>query len=270
MPAFPPPDPIDDLNRLKQELVYGYHILGQEGLGRGLLAHLTARLPGSDTFWSYQFGQSVEEVSVHDLREADFDANVVTGDGMVNPTLKTHGILYARRPDVCCIVHHHGDNCVALGAIGANLETFDRNAARFHNDIALIEDYDNAHQIAAQGDAMLSALGNKRALMLQHHGALVTGRTVSDAVISVIELERSAGVQLKAMSAGKLKTMDEGEIADAKEFMNSETFLTGTWNYYKRAIARARPDIALGGGMAADWGGAIAPDNTVIKAVYEE
>lgn len=223
---------------LGHELVTGYNMLGHAGLGLGLLAHLTARLPGRDTFWTYQLGKSVEEVEPDDLREVDFHLNPVSGDGNINPTLRIHGIIYAARPDVMCIAHHHGDNAVAMGAIGANVRTFDRNAARFHDDIEIIEDYDNAHEIAEQGDAILAKLVGKRALILQYHGVLVAGRSVRDTVISTIELERTMGVQLKAMAAGDLQTMREGEIANAKAFLTSDVFIDGTWEWRKRAMAR--------------------------------
>jgi L-fuculose-phosphate aldolase len=226
------------IEALKRELVDGYHMLGHAGLGLGLLAHLTARAPGVDTFWTYQLGKSVEEVSDDDLREVDFELNLQGPEGVVNPTLRIHGMVYAARPDIMCIAHHHGDNCVAMGAIGANLQNFDRNAARFHNDIDIIEDYDNAHEIAEQGDAIVNKLAGKRALILQYHGALVGGRSVRDTVISTIELERSMGVQLKAMAAGTIQTMREGEIDNAKSFLTSDLFIDGTWDYRKRAMAR--------------------------------
>lgn len=224
---------------LKRELVDGYHLLGHAGLGLGLLAHLTARVPGSDTFWTYQLGKSVEEVELEDLREVDFTLNPVGAPGNVNPTLHIHGVIYGARPDIHCIVHHHGDNAVALGAIGSNLVTFDRNAARFHNEIDIIEDYDNAHRIAEQGDAILAKLAGKRALILQYHGVIVGGRSVRDSVISTIELERSMGVQLKAMAAGKLQSMREEEIEDAKGFLTSDLFIDGTWDWRLRAMERA-------------------------------
>ncbi|MEP4380756.1 MAG: class II aldolase/adducin family protein [Alphaproteobacteria bacterium] len=223
---------------LKHELVDGYHMLGHAGLGLGLLAHLTARAPGGDTFWTYQLGKSVEEVTYDDLREVDFELNLQSADGVVNPTLRIHGMVYAARPDIMCIAHHHGDNCVAMGAIGANLQTFDRNAARFHNDIDIIEDYDNAHEIAEQGDAIVAKLDGKRALILQYHGVLIGGRSIRDTVISTIELERSMGVQLKAMAAGTVQTMREGEIDNARDFLTSDLFIDGTWDYRKRVMAR--------------------------------
>lgn len=233
------------LRELKRELAYGYRILGREGLGRGLLAHLTARLPGAETFWTYQFGQSVEEVRVADLCEAGFDANPTNKARRVNPTLRVHGLVYAARPDVLCIAHHHGDNSVAMGAIGALLEPFDRNAARWYRDLEIIEDYDNAYRIAEQGKAIVAKLGKKKALILKHHGVLVAGRSVRDTVISTIELERSFGVQLKAMAAGRLQHMPKKEIADAKGFLTSDVYIDGTWSYMRRVLARERLDIGV-------------------------
>ncbi|MBI3436759.1 MAG: class II aldolase/adducin family protein [Proteobacteria bacterium] len=232
----------NDLAALREELAYGYRVVAHAGIGHGLLAHLTARLPGAGTFWTYQFGQSVEEVRIADLRESDFEANPIEPTARINPTLRVHGAIYAARADICCIAHHHGESCVAMGAIGAVLVPFDRNAARWHGDIDIIEDYDDAHAIADQGRAMVNRLGARKALILKHHGVLVTGRSVRDTVVSTIELEKSFAVQLKAMAAGKLHVMPDGEIRDGKSFLGSDVFIDGTWNYLRRALARERCD----------------------------
>lgn len=231
----------DPVAALKAEMVAGYHILAREGLGLGLLGHLTARSPAGDSFWTYQLGQSFEEVAADDLREADFDLNIRAGGGAINPTLKIHALTYQARPDIMCIAHHHGEDSVAMGAIGALLETVDRNAAKFEGELDIIEDYDRAHQIAEQGDAIIAKLGAGRALILKHHGVLVTGRSVRDTVVATIMLERCFAVQLKAMAASPtLHRMAEEEIADAKGFLNSDLFIDGTWDYLKRATERQR------------------------------
>lgn len=236
-----PDDRAGAVTELKAEMVAGYHILAREGLGLGLLGHLTARSPAGDSFWTYQLGQSFEEVEADDLREAGFDLDILAGGGAINPTLKIHALTYKARPDIMCIAHHHGADSVAMGAIGALLETVDRNAAKFDGELEIIEDYDQAHRIAEQGDAIISKLGSKRALILKHHGVLVTGRSVRDTVVATIMLERCFAVQLKAMAASPtLHRMAEAEIADAKGFLNSDLFVDGTWDYLRRATARDR------------------------------
>jgi L-fuculose-phosphate aldolase len=240
--ALTAPHDVDDpVSALKAEMVAGYHILARAGLGVGLLGHLTARSPTGDTFWTYQLGQSFEEVEADDLREADFGLNIVAGGGAINPTLKIHALTYQARPDIMCIAHHHGTDSVAMGAIGALLETVDRNAAKFDGELDIIEDYDRAHQIAEQGEAIIGKLGGKRALILKHHGVLVTGRSVSDTVVATLMLEQCFAVQLKAMAASPtLYRMAEAEIADAKGFLNSDLYVDGTWDYLRRATVRER------------------------------
>ena len=115
---------------LKSELALGYRAMAFNGLGLGLLAHLTARLPGADTYWTYQIGQSVEEVRVSDLAECTMDARPVIEGKRINPSILCHGDVYRARPDVTCILHHHSKASIAMGAIGANLRPFDRNSGR--------------------------------------------------------------------------------------------------------------------------------------------
>lgn len=230
------------MDALKHELALGYRILGMNGLGLGLLAHLTTRVAGGSTFLTYQFGQSVDEVRPQDLREVDFDLNIVNGAGQVNRNLRIHGEIYAARPDVLCIAHHHGDNSIALGAIGHNLAPFDRNAARWAGEIDLAEDPESP-VIAEQGRSIANALGQNKALLLKHHGVLVTGANVRDVVVSTIELERTCGVQLKAMAAGTLHLLPQAEIDDAKRTLSSAVLYNGTWDYYRRALTRKGLDF---------------------------
>lgn len=161
------------LEQLKKNLVYGYRILARYGIGLGLLAHLTARLPGAQTFWSYKWGDSFEDVTVEGLRECDFQGNVLSGDGTVNASLKIEGMLYAARPDINAITHHHADNCLALGAIGQVLQPFERSAARLYEDMVLLQDYDNAHIDPVMAKAFVDALGSTQCghdATPRHHG----------------------------------------------------------------------------------------------------
>jgi L-fuculose-phosphate aldolase len=237
-PAIPDSAGEAALHTLKQKLVLGYRILGLHGLGLGLLAHLTARLPGGDTFWSYPFGASVEEVTLESLCEARFDGATIDTARRVNPTLSAHGAVYSAHPELVCIVHHHGDNAVAAGAIGMNLEPFDNNAARWHGDVRLVADYEDSFSIAEQGSIMARAFSGAHGLILKHHGLIVAHTSIEEAVVRVIELEHSLGVQLKAQAAGKLNLMPPGAIDECKKFLNSPAYFLGMWDYFCRRLRR--------------------------------
>ena len=233
------------VDELKRELVYGYRMLGRAGLGRGLLAHLTARMPGTETFWTYQIGYSVEEVAIDVLCEADFEVTPLDGVSRPNPSIRAHGMIYEHREDVNCIVHHHSNAAVAMGAIGQNLVSYDRNSARWGGEIAIMKDFDDVHEIAQQGPLMLEAMGQGKAIIVKHHGVFVAAKNIREAIVRALELEQSMIVQLTAQAAGTLNTMPEGEIEDAKGFLNSDAYFDGSWNYLKRALAREGGDVNL-------------------------
>lgn len=226
------------LGELKRNLVLGYRMLGMHGLGLGLLAHLTGRLPGAQTFWTYRFGQSVEEVTLHDLCEADFDGRTLDPDARINPTLAAHGPIYRAHPNVLCIAHHHGDNGVAAGAIGTTLLPIDNHAARWDGDVRLVQDYDDTFSIAEQGAIMAREFASACALLLKHHGLIVAHGSVQQTVVRALELEASLGMQLKAMAAGKPHLMPEGAIAECKKFLNSDVYFNGMWAYLTRRLKR--------------------------------
>lgn len=226
---------------LKRELALGYRAMALNGLGLGMLAHLTIRNPNAPTFFTYQLGLSVEEVKVSDIREVDYSLKAVNGEGEINPSLGIHGELYAARPDIVCIGHHHGGNGVALSAIGGDLQPIDRDAARWHGQINVAGDYESM-PLFEQGPAMLAALGDRKALLLKHHGTLVTGTSIPDLVVAMVELERVCGVQLKALAAGKPEVMGQDEIEDAQKILSSARFYNYTWAYYLRVLKRKGMD----------------------------
>lgn len=227
----------DDIDALKRELVLGFRAMALNDLGLGLLAHLTARMPGTETFWTYQIGQSVEEVRLSDLRECTFDAKPLDATSPINPSMACHGDVYRARPDVNCILHHHSKAAIAIGAIGCNLQPYDRNSGRWHGEINIVEDFD-APEIHNQGGSMVDAIGSGKALILKHHGVLVTGRNVRETVVAAAELDRAMAVQLMAMAAGDLHLMPQAEIDDCKKFLASDAFADGTWNWYMRVAGR--------------------------------
>lgn len=226
------------------ELVLGYRILGSNRIGLGVLAHLTMRSATGDSFWTYQFGQSVEEVRLSDLREVDFDLQIRAGGGRVNRNLGIHCEIYRAYPNIGSILHHHGDNGIALGAIGSNVVPFDRNAARWHEAIALVDDYESPI-LAEQGASIAHRLGSNQALLLKHHGVLVVGGGVRDTVIGAIELERTCRVQLKAMAAGALHLLPDPEIADARAGLAAPGLRDANWDYHMRVLARDGLDADL-------------------------
>jgi L-fuculose-phosphate aldolase len=229
--------------QMKQDLVLACHILERAGQGSGIAGHLTARLPGESSFWSYQWHQAFEEVTHDDIIEADFNLKTITGTGRVNPTLHIHTRIYAARPDVCCIVHTHPANAVALGITGNNLEPIWQPGAIFYDDCVLFDEFDGVVLDTAEGDRIAQALGDKHAILLRNHGILVVAETIRMGCIGALTIETVAEVQLKALAAGTLKPMPREAALQTKAFLTSDDVTTGRWNYLTRSILRERPAL---------------------------
>ncbi len=233
------------LEPLLTELIAGYHVLDHDGQASGVAGHLSARLPGAQTFWSHRFGLTFGEVGAAQLLESDFELNVLRGTPPINPTMHIHTRIYLARPDVNAIVHTHGKNILALSAIGAELEMCTQPAALFHQDIAYLDEYEGAALGKSEGDAIAHALGKKTAVVLRHHGQLVVGASVGDAVFRAVRLESVAGLQLAAMAAGRLQTMPLAGTEQVQRFQTAGVAHM-QWLALRREIFRLRPNLLDG------------------------
>ena len=238
--------PAAAMRDMKRDLIIGYHVLDDDSQSSGIAGHLTARLPGAGTFWTHRWGLSFGEVSADELLQSDFGLNIVSGRPPMNPTLHIHARIYARRPDVNCIVHTHGHNVMALSAIGGRIEMCTQTAAQFYGDCGYFDEYESFVLGKEEGDSIADALGSHRALILKHHGQLVVGGSIPDVVGSAVRLELVAGLQLKAMASGELVNMPDDLSRKTHDFFRRPQQADLQWGLHSREILRRRPEILLG------------------------
>ena len=222
---------------LLHKLVQGFHILDRYGLSSKIAGHLTARHPTRDAFWTHRFDLGFGEVGADDLVLTDFDLGV-EGNATINPTLHIHAEIYRARPDVQAITHTHGDNVVALSATGVEFAACSQMAAIFHDDVRTYDEDDLIVLGAEQGRGMASALGGLSALILKHHGSLVVAASLEEAILRTLVLEDGAGVQLKAMVAGRWTPLGPHGAAQVKQFVLSPEIVERYWRYETRLLER--------------------------------
>lgn len=69
---------------------------------------------------------------------------------------------------------------------------------------------------------MTKALGDKRTILLAHHGQLVVGNTIEEACNLAILIERAAKLQLLAMAAGDAKPLPDALAKEAREWVSAD------------------------------------------------
>lgn len=187
-------------SRLSETLAVACHVLAAQGHGDLTLGHASARVPGEERVLMKGAGLGLEEVTAADVVEIDLDGTQVAGRGRRHSEYPIHTELYRARPYVAAVVHTHPPHAVALGATGATIEAVGHEGALFVGT-PVFSETTALIRTREQGEAVAACMGAAKALLLRNHGIVVAGRSVEEATVFAVLLEKAARVQLLAGEA---------------------------------------------------------------------
>ncbi|MHB8722405.1 MAG: aldolase [Steroidobacteraceae bacterium] len=196
----------DTAARARIDLAACHRLADRFGLNEGIDNHLTLMVPGSaDRFLLAPFGMHWSEVKASDFLVVDFNGQVVSGQGTVEPTaLYIHQPVHRLSPQGRCVLHTHMPYATALCMLeNPRLEMAVQSALGFYNDVAYDATYNGLAYDASEGERLARALGDKSVLMMGNHGVLVVGTTIPLAFERLYFLERAAQAQVLALSTGR-------------------------------------------------------------------
>jgi ribulose-5-phosphate 4-epimerase/fuculose-1-phosphate aldolase len=206
----------DALTQARVDLAACYRLADRFGLNEGIDNHLTLMVPGyTDRFLLAPFGMHWSEVKASDFMVVDFNGQVVSGQGMVEPTaLYIHQPVHRLSPQGRCVLHTHMPYATALCMLeNPRLEMAVQSALGFYDDVAYDSNYNGLAFDESEGERLARALGPKSVLMMGNHGVLVVGKTIAQAFERLYFLERAAQAQVLALSTGlPLKLIPEATI----------------------------------------------------------
>ncbi|MEV3936361.1 class II aldolase/adducin family protein [Glycomyces sp. NPDC049804] len=209
----------DERRHRKQRLAAALRLFGEFGYSEGVSGHLSVRDPEyPDRFWVNPFGKAFERLRVADLICVDAAGRVVAGEGLVNPSaFVIHYHIHDQRPDAEAAAHGHTVYARALGALGRLLEPIDQESAAFWEDQVLYSEYDGPAVDFEMGRRIARHLGDKRALLMAHHGLVTVGGSIDEAAHWFFTYEQAARVQLVASAAGEVKPMSPEQAKLARD-----------------------------------------------------
>ena len=173
----------------------------------------------------------------------DDDLNVLEGEGMPNPSNRFHLWIYRERPQVNAIMHTHAPHVSALSMIGVPLAVSHMDSTLFFEDCAWLREWPGTPIGDEEGRIISEALGNKRAILLAHHGQLTACETLEEAAILAMFIERAAKLQLMAMSAGTILPVDPALAQEAHDYRLKPKAIAATFAYYSRRILSRSSDV---------------------------
>lgn len=227
----------------RQKLALACRMLAADGHDSGLAGQLSARADQPGTYYMLRFGLGLEEITAENLLLCDDDLNVLDGEGIPNPSNRFHLWIYRAKPHVRAITHTHAPYVSALSMIGAPLSAAHMDTSLFHDDCAWLPEWPGTPIGDEEGRIISEAIGDKRAILLAHHGQLTACGSVEEAAIMAIFIERAARLQLMAMSAGTIQAIDPALAKEAHDYRLKQRAIAMTFFYYARRALRQDPDV---------------------------
>lgn len=161
------------------------------------------------------------------------------------PELPLHQAIYAARSDVGGIVHTHAEYATVFGATDLPVRPLSHEGSYFADGVPRFTQTSQTVLDRATGDAIARTLGAHPAVFLCNHGVVVVGKTIRQAVVLTLMLERACKLQWMAEA---LKTpyriSPDGELGPKRRFIYSDVALKSYWDHSVDAILRRWPDTA--------------------------
>jgi ribulose-5-phosphate 4-epimerase/fuculose-1-phosphate aldolase len=219
----------------------------RHGLHEGICNHFSMDV-GGGRFLVNPFGLHWSEIAASSLLIADFDGNVVEGDGTVEPTaFFIHSRIHKACPHAAVVMHTHMPYATALTVCeGGRLEPCEQKALRFYEHIVYDDDYNGVALDNDEGDRMAAKLGDKSVMFMASHGVLVAKPTVAAAYDDLYYLERACQVQVLARQTGlPLRRLSNSVIDHTLQQFRAERMSAQPhFESLKRLLDRDEPDYA--------------------------
>ena len=235
---------IEELGRL----ALAHRILEMEGHGDMTQGHLSLRDPQGRGFWLKRHGIGLGEVMSHDdfiLLDLDTGKRLA-GSGQRHSEWPIHSEILRARPEITVVAHTHPFHAGIFSATSEELVPLTLDGSRFATRVPHHKDTAELVNTVELGRGLATALGAAYAIFMLNHGITFVGRTVEQALLMGVSLERACQAQLAAAASGlKMEWPNQEDMARRRrsgtgnETHAPQGFYQQTFEYYARKLAWA-------------------------------
>ena len=230
--------------RLARQIAVGARMLSLDGHDDFNQGQISARLPGSDTFFIKNALCGFDEATPDQIVAAHTDPAAPVHP-LAPPELPLHQAIYRARPDVNGIVHSHAPHTLVFGATDLDIRPVSHDGAHFTGRLGLFTRTSNTVLDQETGEAIAEALGTGEGVLLRNHGGVVVGKSVRHAAVFAQVLERACRLQLLAEQTGVPYTWaTDDDIALKRDFIYADLSVRSYWDYAVRRVGRVWAEAA--------------------------
>ncbi|HWK14230.1 MAG TPA: class II aldolase/adducin family protein [Rhizobiaceae bacterium] len=224
------------MQTLLEDLVKSNRILAHERVVDDF-GHISMRHPDRPDRFFLSWAISPARVTRDDIVEYDLDGapqSDLAGRRSYSERV-IHAAIYAARPDVMAVCHHHSSAMIPfasstmplrpvyhLGAVmGAHVPVWD-SRPEFGDTSLLVDDMPKARSLA-------TALGENNLVLLRRHGVVVVGKSLKETVFTAIYASENAAMQQQALAMGEVSYLSPGEIEKSAALNLSPLGIDRSW-----------------------------------------
>jgi ribulose-5-phosphate 4-epimerase/fuculose-1-phosphate aldolase len=210
------------INELKSQVALSCRIIGERGVTKGTLGHVSVRVPGTDLVLIKGRGADVEGMEFateRDIITINMKGELLeTREGIGLPAeTSMHLAVLRHRPEINSVIHAHPDWIVVLTSVGkpivAMLNAYDGgSSARLVK--AGIPIYPRSMTITSDelGEDMMKTMGQSNVCFLFGHGTCVAGTSVENATSTNLTVYELARLNVLAYSIGTPQAVSDDDF----------------------------------------------------------
>lgn len=197
------------LDDLKDKIIKAHKIMFHEDVVQSH-GHISARIPGKDEFLMIgHLHQGFDKLTRNHIIRLNFDCEILEGKELgAHEEAVIHAEVFSRRPEVKSVVHTHGFYATTLSLTEQPLVPMFMHSLVFSEGVPRV---DYSFLIATRKEAIevADALKNLWAVLCRGHGTVNVGRSVEEACVVAVVLERTAKMILMARACGAVTPLAE-------------------------------------------------------------
>lgn len=182
-------------NTVRIELAAAYRLVHKFKWDDVIFTHLSAKIPGTETFLINEYGLRFDEIAASNLVKVDLKGNVLEGGNINVAGFVIHSAIHESRPNVQCVIHTHTKEGVAVSADSRGLLPISQQSLIVSQSLSY-HDYQGIATDEKEKEDLKVSLAKNNCLVLRNHGLLTVGESIPSAFRSMYNLQRACEIQV--------------------------------------------------------------------------
>ncbi len=204
---------------LRKEIIIACREMVEKNLVIGTWGNISVRLPDEPTaFLITPSGLDYFATKTEDLVIVDLEGNILAGHRKCSSEVQLHRLIYKNRKDIKAILHNHSPYASTLCAAQKPIPALAEDLVQIVGGGVDVTPYVAGRNHLQLGKAACRALGpEKFALLLANHGPVACGRSLQEAMVIALIVEKAAKMYLWAQLVGGAKEIPTKDIQKERE-----------------------------------------------------